>query len=482
MKNVFFKIITGLSVCSFLLTGCGEELLDKFPNAVISEGSFYKTEADAVGAVYAIYAQLTNAQCFGHQALMQANIWSDDCSKGGGGPADTPNLEQFNIYEILLSNGQVGSIWGANYVGIFRANKAIEKIPEVDADAAVKDRLVAEAKFLRALYYYSLTIRFSGLPLVKSTSDELNTMTRSSARETWEFIESDLLEAIRLLPDSYQNNADVGRATKGSARGLLGRVYLFMKEWQKAADVYSDIIGSNIYRLLDNYGDNFLNGEGDNLPESLFELQHTTGTGNVAQGFQYHGWIRPRDVAEIVWVGNGFCLPGQSLVDAFEPGDVRRKATVMVDGDEVFGSIYKSSWSITGFNARKYAFGEDVLHVEADANYKVMRYSDVLLGYAEAIFNGASGKASISGLEALNMVRRRAELADIPALTFDAIVQERRVELALEGYRFFDVVRWGIAKELWGDLGFDENHDEYMPIPLDETLKNPDLVQNPGYL
>ena len=480
MKNVFLNII-GLGICSLVFTGCGEELLSKSPTAVVSEASFYKTEADAVAAVYSVYAQLQNAQCYGHQAIMQANIWSDDCVKGGGGPADTPNLEEFNSYEILLSNGQVGSIWNANYVGVFRANKAIERIPEVDAETAVKNRLVAEAKFLRALYYYSLVIRFNGLPLVTSTATEDYTaIPRSSARETWEFIESDLLEAIAYLPDSYQG-ADVGRATKGSARGLLGRVYLFMQEWQKAADVYSDIIGSNIYRLMDDFGDNFLNKEGDNLPESLFEVQFATGTGSTAQAFQLHGWIRPRDVPGLAWGGNGFCPPTQSLADAFEPGDVRRKFTVMVEGDEVFGETYLSSWSPTGHNPRKYVYGAEVIHTEADANYKIIRYSDVLLGYAEAVFNGASGKASISGLEALNRVRRRAELADIPALTFNAIVQERRVELALEGMRFFDLVRWGIAKQVLGDLGFDENHDEYMPIPLSEILKNPDLEQNPGY-
>ena len=491
MKNRFFKItgLSSLSICLLLLTGgltgCGEELLDKFPNSAISEASFYKTEAHAIGAVNAVYAQLHGA--YDPWVKMGLDIWSDDCEKGGGGPADNAQYQQFHEHNILLTNGEIGRHWGQFYTGIFRANKAIENIPDIDTP--IKDRLIAEAKFLRALYYYNLNKKFNGVPLVTSTATEDYTkILRSTPREIWDFIVDDLLEAVATLPDSYPNNADLGRATKGSARGLLGRVYLFMQEWQKAADVYSDIIRSQNYRLMDNYADNFLSAEGDNLPESLFEVQFAAGTGSDAQSFRWHGWVRPRDVNNIIsWGGNGFCLPTQSLVDAFEPGDVRRKATVMVEGDEVFGVIYGSGehdyavgWSYTGFNVRKYIWGPEVIHQEADGNFKIIRYSDVLLGYAEAVYRGATGNAGISGLEALNMVRRRAELGDIPALTFEAIVQERRVEFAFECIRFFDVVRWGIAKDVFAPT-FRENHSEYLPIPLGEILINPGLRQNPGY-
>jgi hypothetical protein len=460
--------------------GCGDDLLNKTPYGSLSAASFYKTESDAIMAINSVYNQLQNVHVYSTQALMRINIWSDDAEKGGGGPADNAALEEFNSFQILLSNGLVGSTWNSLYAGIFRANTAIEKIEEM-SDFSTKKRLLGEAKFLRALFYYNLVIQFNGVPLVTSTDVSiLKTIARSSAQDIWNFIEKDLLDANGVLPLTYQG-VDVGRATKGSVQGLLGRVYLFTKQWQRAADVYSDIINSNTYRLMDNYADNFLNKEGDNLPESVFEVQFAAGTGNTANSFEYHGWIRPRDVPSIDWGGNGFVIPTRTLVDAFEPNDLRRKSTVLVDGDEIFGTTYSSLWSpYTGFNTRKYIWGPEVIHQEADANFKVIRYSDILLGYAEAISNGASGKANISGLEALNKVRNRAGLNDLSSLSFNIIVQERRVEFALEAIRFFDVVRWGIAKEVFGS-NFDVNHDEYMPIPLNEILMNPNLEQNPGY-
>jgi hypothetical protein len=475
MKRI--RIICTIA-CLLFLASC-TSMLDKTPYASVSESTFYKTESDAVEAVNAIYDKLQGFMVY-NAFFMHADIWSDDCEKGGGGPGDTPEFQELHIHNIQTSNWMPGSLWSSYYNGVYKANVAIEKISEMDISDAMKTRLVGEAKFLRALFYYNLVIRFGGVPLIENSNQEdMNTLSRSSADEVWKFIETDLLSAISSLPDSY-TGADIGRATKGSARGLLGRVYLFTKNWQKAADVYSDIINSKVYRLMDNYADNFLNVGGDNLPESLFEVQFTTGTGDTGNGFQRHGWMRPRDVPGLSWSGNGFCLPTKSLVDAFEPGDVRRKATVMVDGDQVFDHVYSSSWSKTGYNAMKYVYGPGVLHVEADANHKVIRYSEVLLGYAEAIFNGATGKANISGLEALNMVRRRAGLKDAPALTFDIIVNERRCEFALEGHRFFDVVRWGLAPKVFGS-SFKVGRDELMPIPVNEILMNPNLKQNPQY-
>jgi hypothetical protein len=476
-KIAFIKIIC---VVGLFLTCAGcSDLLDKAPYGALSDATFYKTEADAIMAVNAVYDRSQHSYIYSTFALMSNNIWSDEAEKGGGGPADTPMLEELNSFEVQLSNGVVSSSWSALYQGIFRANKALEMIEPMSL--SLKDRLLGETKFLRALFYYNLNIRYNGVPLVTSTStDGLESITRSSAQAVWAVIETDLQDAIKVLPASYSGE-DIGRATKGSAQGLLARVYLFTKEWQKSADLYSEIINSGSYHLMDNFADNFLNKEGDNLPESVFEIQFTTGTGDNGNSFEYHGWVRPRDQPQLGWGGNGFVIPTKSLVDAFESNDVRRKATVLVDGDEIFGTVYSSSWSpYTGYNTRKYIWGPEVIHQEAEANMKVIRYSEVLLGYAEAVFNGAAGKANITGLQALNQVRKRAGLDDISALTFEAIVHERQVELALEGFRFYDLVRWGIAKEVLGDK-FDVNHDEYLPIPLNEILMNPNLEQNPGY-
>lgn len=465
-------------VLSILFFSSCEDFLDKSPYGSVSESTFYKTENDAKMAVNAVYAQLRGFNAYG-AFYFHTDIWADDCEKGGGGPADNPDLLELQNFDIQTSNGLPGGIWNAFFSGVYKANVAIKKITQMP-DFEIKNRLINEAKFLRALCYYNLVIRFGGVPLI-SDPDQENIMTvqRSSSSDVWNFIITDLIEAEKNLLPSYSGE-DIGRATKGAVQGLLGRAYLHTEQWQKASDTYSSIIKSHVYDLLDNYADNFLNIGGDNLQESLFEIQFATGTGDTNNGFQRHGWIRPRDVPSITWSGNGFCLPTQTLVDAFEKDDLRRQATVMVDGDDVFGTVYSSSWSSTGYNAMKYVYGPGVMHVEADANFKVIRYSEVLLGYAEAVLNGATENDEITGLQALNKVRKRAGLDELSTLTFDAIVHERRVEFAMEGLRFFDVVRWGIALQTFGEQ-FTVNRDELMPIPVNELLMNPNLEQNPGY-
>ncbi|MDR1369304.1 MAG: RagB/SusD family nutrient uptake outer membrane protein [Dysgonamonadaceae bacterium] len=477
MKKIILLMIFAVATV-ILTTGCGDELLDKSPYGVLSESSFYQTEVEAVGAVNAIYNPFTGMWSNGlydSHYFLGLNVWSDDFEKGGGGPTDDAPMEEMNNFQIVASNSLVSEMWNSCYRGIFRANKAIEKIGEMDIPS--RDRLLGEAKFLRALYYYNLNIRYNGVPLIAETGmADIKNVSRASAQEIWALIEQDLKDAANGLPVSF-SGADLGRPAKGAAQGLLGRVYLFMKEWQKAADAYAEVINSGTYRLMEDYGDLFTNQGSDNLPESLFEVQSVVGKSSSYIGISR--WMTPRDVNG--WGGWGFCVPTESLVDEFETGDSRRPETVMVEGDIIFGIPYESSWSpYTGFNTKKYVFGPELGTEESDCNLKVIRYAEVLLGYAEAILNGASEKANITGLQALNQVRKRAGLPDISALSLAAIVHERRVELAMEGFRFFDLVRWGIAKEVLG-ANFDTNHDEYMPIPLGETLINPNLVQNPGY-
>jgi hypothetical protein len=475
MKKIIFLAIYAMAALT-LTTSCGDELLDKAPYGALSEPTFYQTETDMMGAINAIYGPFFGrwgGGIYDNLVIFSMGVWSDDYEKGGGGPSDQAALEDMNNFQILPTNSMASATWNNAYSGVFRANKAIENIEATGF--ASKDRLLGEAKFLRAIYYYNLVVRFNGVPLVTTTNTaDLKNISRASAQEVWAFIEQDLQDAINGLPVSF-SGADLGRPTKGSAKGLLGRVYLFTKEWQKAADVYADIINSGTYRLMEDYGALFVNQGSDNLPESLFEIQSVGGKSSSYVGLS--NGFAPRDI----WGGVGFCVPTQSLVDEFEPGDVRRAETILMEGDMAFGEPYDPAWSpYTGYNTKKYMYGPEVPTNETDANFKVIRYAEILLGYAETILNGATEKANITGLQALNMVRQRAGLQGIATLTFDAIVHERRVELAVEGLRFTDLVRWGIAKEVLG-ANFDVNHDEYMPIPFNETLMNPNLQQNPGY-
>ena len=471
------KII--LFLTSFvLMCGCNK-MLDKAPYGTVSEASFYKTDTDAVMAVNSVYHRLQNGWVFGGFSFV-LDIWSDDCVKGGGGPGDNAGWTELEEWSVQTSNGVASSWWSAHYGGVYRANICIQKVSEMP-DSPIKSRVLGEALFLRAMFYSRLVQIFGDLPYWTDPDMEgLKELSRTPASECWDYIIGDLQEAIKLLPESY-TGADVGRATKYSAYALLGRAYLYKKQWQDAADAYAQIIKSGKYRLMDDFAANFTNTTSDNLPESVFEVQFASGTGSASRAFERHGWCRPRDIP-YEYSGNGFAQPKESLVKEFEEGDVRRAATVMVPGDILWDGVpYDPAWSpYSGYNAMKYVFGPGVTHQEADVNFKVFRYSEILIGYAEAVMNGAVGNAGITGLQAFNMVRERAGLEGVSSLTLDAVLHERRVEFALEGHRFFDVVRCGKAREIFGSQ-FDTNRDELMFIPVNELLMNTNLKQNPGY-
>lgn len=454
-------------------------MLDKAPYGTVSEATFYKTDADAVMAVNSVYHRLQTGYAYGAFSFVY-DIWSDDCVKGGGGPGDNAVWTELEEWTVQTSNGTASSMWSAHFTGVYRANICINKVSAMP-DSPIKNRVLGEAKFLRALFYSRLVQIFGALPYWTDPDMEgLKSIPRTPADECWANIIEDLEEAVTLLPESYEG-ADLGRATKYSAYALLGRAFLYTKQWQKAADAYAQIIKSGKFKLMDDFAANFTNTTSDNLPESIFEVQFASGTGSTSRAFERHGWCRPRDIP-YEYTGNGFAQPKESLVKEFEEGDLRRAATVMVPGDILWDDVpYDPAWSpYSGYNAMKYVYGPGVTHQEADANFKIFRYSEILIGYAEAVLNGASGNAGITGLQAFNMVRERAGLEGIGALTLDAIIHERRVEFALEGHRFFDVVRWGKGREIFGSQ-FDENRDELMFIPINEMLKNPNLTQNPGY-
>lgn len=454
-------------------------MLDKAPYGTVSEATFYKTDADAVMAVNSVYHRLQTGYAYGAFSFVY-DIWSDDCVKGGGGPGDNAVWTELEEWTVQTSNGTASSMWSAHFTGVYRANICINKVSAMP-DSPIKNRVLGEAKFLRALFYSRLVQIFGALPYWTDPDMEgLKSIPRTPADECWANIIEDLEEAVTLLPESYEG-ADLGRATKYSAYALLGRAFLYTKQWQKAADAYAQIIKSGKFKLMDDFAANFTNTTSDNLPESIFEVQFASGTGSTSRAFQRHGWCRPRDIP-YEYTGNGFAQPKESLVKEFEEGDLRRAATVMVPGDILWDDVpYDPAWSpYSGYNAMKYVYGPGVTHQEADVNFKIFRYSEILIGYAEAVLNGASGNAGITGLQAFNMVRERAGLEGIGALTLDAIIHERRVEFALEGHRFFDVVRWGKGREIFGSQ-FDENRDELMFIPINEMLKNPNLTQNPGY-
>ena len=503
MKNII-KLISLLALLVF--AGCAKKL-DKEPLALAVDQNFYKTTDDMVQAVNAAYDPLgwesskgTNIVYFN---FFYGDIASDDAIAGGSGaePRIVP------IAEFFVNSTNVGllEVWKKLYIGIYRANLVIEKAPDSKATEAIKTRVVAEAKFLRSYYYFNLLRMFGEVPLItKIVAPEEIERPKSSKAAVYQQIESDLKEAAIVLPLSY--SSEKGRATKGAANGLLARVYLFQAKWQPLKEVTDQIIGSGVYSLEANYASvHSLTTE--NGSESLFEIQATntlTATDAIErknEGTFMNKYMGPR--FQLSAGGFGVNVPSDELVNEFKSDSVlwkkmdpRFKATILSEGDSVMtdtGNVaitmknYQGGLLVKGV---KYYCGKYVVsEIDGDqsngaSNQRIIRYADVLLMAAEAALNlGDEAKAR----EYVNIVRARVSMPlYTSAITINEIWKERRLELAMEGLRFFDIVRQGRAAFLIkasaeGKL-FREGVNEVFPIPQAEIdLSNGVITQNPGY-
>lgn len=494
------RIIQLLFVIVFLgLSSCQKEFLEKSPLIGITEENFYRTDADAIAAVNAAYAALQfELSPAGHFRWFWGDIMSDDSEKGGSGDNDVNELLQLETFKGPANTDLLEAEWGANFEGIYRANVVLEKVPPIEMDEKLKSRILGEAKFIRAWFFYNLVTVFGGVPKVDHllAASEYN-MPRSSADEIWSLVEQDLTEAIPALPlRSEYPLADMGRITKGAAQALLVKTYLWRQKWQQAQSVAEEVINSSEYFLAPDYSTIFTE-EGENGPESIFEIQYMNASGgnwgkNAAnEGTFTNVFQRPRGQFE----GFGFNIPTQDLVNDFIQGeneDPRLKSTVFREGDpmgdrgifskEATGGFPHDYYPKKYFNnkADEAPFGDPVPN--GSSNDRVIRYADLLLMHAEAAWhNGQEEPARTS----LNEVRQRVGLAGVTA-TGDALLQaiyrERRLELALEGHRFFDLVRTGRAAAELGPLGFQTGVHEIFPIPASQIqATNGALTQNPGY-
>lgn len=489
MKKYKKLLLMGSVFLTF--AGCGEEFLDKKPLARLGAANFYKTESDMLQALTAAYDVLQWQDMFGSIEWYLGDVVSDDAVKGGGGASDGPEILDLEEFRTSPSNPIMANRYRTAYKAIFRANTVLEHIDAVETP--LKERIRAEAKFIRGLSYFELAKVFGGVPLVLTvlTPDEQR-MPRASVDETYAQIEKDFSEAAAALPESY-GAGDVGRATKGAANGFLAKAYLFHKKWAESKAASDAVINSGVYSLLPDYGKIFT-PEGENSSESLFEIQHKdygNGWADQHEGTVITVFQSPRDGE---WGGWGFNQPTQEFVNAFEPGDPRKDYTVLMDGEKATRAdgktiTYNKSSSDTGYNNQKYAN-----HITANApnqgaadspqNVRVLRYADILLMNAEAA--AELGQEDIAR-QRLKEVRARVGLGPITAsgqALKDAIFQERRVELGLEGHRFFDLARTGRAAAVMrasGKTNFVAGTHELFPIPQGERDINPDLVQNPGY-
>jgi hypothetical protein len=395
------------------------------------------------------------------------------------------------------TNPFIAPVYKGYYRAIARANVAIENIPNIEMDAALRDRLIGECKFLRAYSYLLLTQWFGDLPLITKTlqNDEYYAQTRNSKNEVYDQIERDLRDAIATLPErNAYAPVDKGRATKGSAHGLLAKLYMVKKDWAKAEIECEEIISSGQYSLLSRYADNFMK-IGENGSESVFEFQAVALQTQKAAGPGSSPYNMIQGVRGIPNLGWGFNRPSDNLVSAYENGDPRREATIIYTGETLpDGSTQvQDNPEIINerFNQKAWVPAHPGLQDNGPGNIRIIRYSDILLLAAEA--KNEQGKAG-EALPLLNQVRKRARGSNnfiLPDVTVtdqsqlrERIYRERRVELAMEQQRWFDLLRWGRASQVMKAVGknFVDNKHELLPIPQTEVdLTSNRIQQNPGY-
>lgn len=493
------KLAILISFLAFTNIGCKDDFLTKSPIVGITEENFYLTADDAIAGVNAAYATLQfQISPAGHFRWFWGDIMSDDAIKGGSGDNDVNDLLQLETFKGASNTDLLESEWSANYEGIYRANVVLERVPPIEMDENLKQRILGEAKFIRAWNYYNLVIMFGGVPLVDHVlAPSEYKMARSSANEVWALIEKDLNEAVGSLWERSQYDAsDLGRITKGSARALLAKTYLWEKKWADAKAVTDAIINSGEYQLTPNYADIFRTF-GENNEESVFEIQYMNASGgnwgknNANEGSFTQVFTRARGA----FGGFGFNIPTEDFVqEFFKEGfeDPRLKSTVFRVNDamgdrgiftiEATGGLPYQYYSKKYFNFKSEdaPFGDP--NPNGGNNDRVIRYSDVLLMNAEAAYHLGDETAA---KESINKVRDRVDIAPITAsggALLEAIYRERRIELGLEAHRFFDLVRTGKATQVLGAAGFQTGIHELFPIPQSQILASEGAVsQNPGY-
>jgi hypothetical protein len=439
--------------------------------------------------------------------ILATSIRSDDADKGStasDGGSDAISMDDF---PVLPSNGIINGMWSGYYSFITKCNVALDQVANnkaIVATDAQKIQAEAESKFLRAYAYFNMVRFFGKIPLINRVlkPNELN-VTQSTPAQIYAFIESDLKFAGANLPASWDPKF-VGRATSGAANGLLAKVYLTQKKWGPAMDAANAVMTNGKYDLSTPY-DKIFGETGENSRESVFEVQATaTASEQTLYGVQTTQFQGVRDGG--VWnLGFGFNVPNSNLESAYEAGDPRlartflRRSTATTTYQTVYGENTATTWENPIYNHKVYV-SQAFRSKYGDnsgwwMNLRILRYADVVLMYAEAA-NEVGGSANTTlALTALNSVRARARngnAAILPNVTVtdqaslrDAIKKERRVELAMEYDRFFDLVRWGDAQSALsaaGKVNFNASRDNLLPIPQTQIdLSKGVLTQNPGY-
>ena len=492
-------------------TSCQKDLLDKTNPNTLSTAQFWLTADDASKGVTACYSGVQQYACYGHS-------WQFITARSDESYSQSPFVELAIFTRFIQANNNffISSFaWNDYYRTIYRTNQVLNRVPNIQMDAALKARLLAETRFIRALMYFDMASFFGNIPLIITESTADTKVTQVTPDVVQAQVITDLLAAIPDLPVSY-GSADLGRATKGAAQALLAKMYMQQHKYTEASALFTTIINSGQYALVPSYLDNFTETN-ENNKESLFEVQYSGTVLDVGQGQDNsrssEGYDRPNffgppvysfaDVQPRQWLTAAYT---DSTI-AFAPGstkkhqiDPRRDISIIsaLNPDRFYGKTFAE----LGYNPsqqywRKYLNDRTRTTPEnftSGINFRVIRYADVLLLQAEAL-NELGQTAPAVAL--VKQVRDRVGIATPAASTFTQgslrlyMRDERGRELAGEGQRWFDINRWGLLDDQAGlnyliakDPDFNNfvlGKSKLLPIPQNDIDLDPTIKQNPGY-
>lgn len=480
MKKIFaFPLFLAL----IMLLSCQKQL--ELAPKKIHYDNYYQSGEDAIGAINAVYGILSQVNQYNSYLWLVQDVASDDCNARP--TLNDPNIHQINQYDLQSTNTYLTGIWQGSYSGILRANIVLQKIPGTKMDSAIKSRILGEARFLRGLFHFNLVRLFGDVPLIlepisANLTDEELYVFRTPSDAVYKQIIEDFTLAAELCPEVYYQGSEKGRVTQGAALGALAKAYLTIGQLDKAAEKAKAVIDLGVYGLWDDYADNFKDVH-RNGKESVFAVQFFSGVPSqnnqiVISGLPY--------IKGVFSAGVEIMLPTEDLLNSFEEGDYREEVTFFDHYwyDQFEPHICKH-WDQDTYEADETA--------ECGSNFTVMRFSEILLMYAEAI-NETSGPTA-EAFAAINEVRARARngnpdvLPDLTGLSQEgfraAVLHERRVEFVNEGIRWYDLVRTGnlvgFVKQAKGNNSNPQEFNYVFPIPQHELDNNPNLTQNNGY-
>lgn len=480
--------LIAIALLGFSFSSCSD-FLEQNPQTDLSENDFYKTADDILSAVNGAYSSLQEGDIYGNWYVF-GEIPSDNTRNQLSGSVTTQN--EFDQFYIDTQNSMIANFWKAAYKVINRTNTILGRIDGIEINTELANRYKLECKFIRALMYFNLVRVYGDVPLVlkEISISESYDILREPKENVYNQIIADLKEA-QDLPVSY-STAEDGRATQGAAKALLANVYMTLHKYAEAETILAEIINSGRYSLLENTPGS-LNIDGyknvfspvnHNSKEGIFEIQFLKG--GYGEGSNYANNFAPENSGtNVVAVGGtgGNNIPEMDIYNAYEEGDLRRDFAMSLG---YYDNRKNNEW----VESRYVCKFMDVPYQNNDAsnNYPVIRYADVILMYAEALNqNGKTAEAC----KYLNMTRRRGfgyqttETSPVDLQTTDKaqfalmVEQERRVELAFENHRWFDLIRTGRAVEVMRSKGFSLNETNLIcPIPQKQIDVNPKLTQN----